>query len=207
MKIGVVNYGIGNIGSVTNMLNYIGRNVEIISNPDELNRVDKLILPGVGSFDKGMAELNNREFIEPLYNRVVHDSVPILGICLGMQMLMRSSEEGILPGLGLIDGDTRKFVFTDKLEKYRTPHMGWNIVYPRYYKSLFNNQSEEYRFYFVHSYHVVCNNDADILATAKYGYEFICAVEHENIFGVQFHPEKSHKFGMDLLRNFADFKC
>jgi len=204
MKVGVIDYGIGNIGSVVNMIRHIGANVDVITEPNKLNYVDKLILPGVGSFDRGITELRERGFIEPLHECVFQRNIQLLGICLGMQLLMKSSEEGNLQGLGWVEGDTKKFNFEGIEKPHRLPHMGWNIVKPTHYGSLFKDRNMEYRFYFVHSYHVMCDEKKDILASAHYGYDFVCALEHNNIFGVQFHPEKSHKFGMELLNNYLE---
>jgi glutamine amidotransferase len=142
--------------------------------------------------------------IPVLNRRAVEDRVPILGICLGMHLMARKSEEGILPGLGWVPGDVKKFRFEDKTRSLKVPHMGWNEVMPRRDDPLFVGFDEETRFYFVHSYHLVCDTNDDELATAWYGYDFSSAVRRENIVGVQFHPEKSHRFGMRLLQNFAN---
>jgi glutamine amidotransferase len=200
----ILDYGMGNIGSIRNMLKKIGAPAEISSDPSDILNAKKLILPGVGAFDHGMENLSNRRFIPLLNKKVFEDKCPILGICLGMQLLSQSSEEGNLPGLGWIGAQTRRFHFPAEMANLKIPHMGWNEVKPLSTAPLFIGFNETPRFYFVHSYHVCCNDPADILATTSYGYEFVSAVKHENIMGTQFHPEKSHKFGMRLLRNFVE---
>ncbi len=196
----IINYGMGNLGSIKNMMKKIGVDSIITNRKDDIATADKLILPGVGAFDKAMVNLEKLGLITLLNKKVLEDKVPILGICLGMQLLAKTSEEGIKKGLGWIDGNVLKFNLDKTL---KVPHMGWNRVYPKKESVLFKNMYPEPRFYFVHTYYFKCNNKEDILATTVYGGEFVSAVNKENIFGVQFHPEKSHKFGMKLLENFA----
>jgi glutamine amidotransferase len=165
-----------------------------------LRKADKIILAGVGAFDYGMTSINSM-WREELENAVLVRRIPILGICLGMQLMCKSSEEGHLPGLGWIDAKVRRFSWSSNLN-LKLPHMGWNTVKIVKSNPLLEIGNDEQRFYFVHSYHVVCNNPRDVLATAHYGYDFTAAINHENIFGVQFHPEKSHRFGIQLVSNF-----
>ncbi|QFR48893.1 imidazole glycerol phosphate synthase subunit HisH [Sulfurimonas lithotrophica] len=199
--IAILDFGMGNIQSIRNMFKKAGIESIITSNIDEIKAADKYLLPGVGSFDYGMINLKKSSFFKTLKEEVLENKKPILGICLGMQLLTNSSEEGVEKGLGWIDAKTIKFNLEDK--SLAVPHMGWNKVNPVNQNSIFKNL-EENRFYFVHSYHVVCNNEENILGTSFYGNEFTCSINKENIYGVQFHPEKSHKFGMQLLKNFGE---
>jgi imidazole glycerol-phosphate synthase subunit HisH len=197
----VVDYGMGNVASVLNMLRRIGTEATMSGDPDILARASRLILPGVGAFDAGMRNLRSRGLLGVLRQRVLMDGVPVLGICLGMQLLTEGSEEGGLDGLGWIPGRTVRFRFEDG-HKLKVPHIGWNYVRSAGTNPLVND-ADRARFYFVHGYHVVCRDEADVAATARYGFEFACAVQRENVFGVQFHPEKSHRFGMTLLDRFV----
>jgi len=195
--IGIVDYGMGNVGSVESMINFLGyHKTQIIKSPEELNLVDKLILPGVGSFDNGMGNIIHSGWLKELHHHVIEKHKPILGICLGMQLLMEKSEEGTLAGLGFIKGECKKFNFKDT--KLKVPHMGWNQVKP--IKS--DLCEKDSRFYFVHSYYVECKNKEDIMLETEYGIKFTSGVSKDNIFGVQFHPEKSHKYGMKLMEKF-----
>lgn len=206
LVIGIINYGLGNVGSIHNMLRRLGIPSKVLTSPKECEDVHKLILPGVGAFDYGMQLLTEKNWIDVLNEKVIEDKYPILGICLGMQLMTKSSEEGSAKGLGWINAVTKRFNFEGvNNNELKIPHMGWNIIKPRRVDSLFRDLSERARFYFVHSYYVECENEKDVLATCTYGIEFTCAVQHENIYGVQFHPEKSHKFGMQVLKNFAEF--
>jgi imidazole glycerol-phosphate synthase subunit HisH len=199
--IAIIDYGMGNIASVLNMLKRIDvRNVKLTKDIREISNADKIILPGVGSFDNGMINLKNTGLIEILNKKVLTDKIPVLGICLGMQLLTNGSEEGKEKGLGWIDASTVKFKFNEGSQT-KIPHMGWNYISPSASSNLLRSETKQ-KFYFVHSYYVKCNKPQDIAATCKYETEFTCAVEHENIFGVQFHPEKSHKFGMHLFEKF-----
>ena len=198
----IIDYGMGNLGSILNMLKKIGAEAIISSSPQDISRADKLILPGVGAFDAGLKNLDERGLIPVLQNLVIKKKIPILGICLGMQLMTKSSEEGSRPGLGWIDATTVRFKCGKEEQNLKIPHMGWNVIQWRKESVLFKDMPEEPRFYFVHSYHAVCNDKEDILATTNYGYDFVSAFQKGNIIGVQFHPEKSHKFGMQVLRNF-----
>jgi imidazole glycerol-phosphate synthase subunit HisH len=198
----VVDVGLGNIGSIKNMLKKFSKDFISSENPSEIEKADKLILPGVGSFDTGMKNLKNRGLLEVLNKRVLNDKIPILGICLGMQLFTRKSEEGILQGLGWIEADTIKFKLEES--KLKVPHMGWNLVVKEKENRLLEEMEQDTRFYFVHSYYVRCDNSEDILLTTKYGNYFTSAINAGNIYGVQFHPEKSHKYGLKLLRNFVE---
>lgn len=199
----IIDYKMGNLGSILNMLKKIGAPGIISSDTDAIRQADKLILPGVGAFDNGMKNLDDLGLIPVLSEIVLQERAPILGICLGMQLMTNSSEEGKLPGLGWIDAKTVRFRH-DPSNDLKIPHMGWNTVSVRKESALFRDMFPEPRFYFVHSYHAVCEDPADVLTVTPHGYEFASAFQHGNIIGVQFHPEKSHKFGMRLLRNFAE---
>jgi glutamine amidotransferase len=195
----ILDYGMGNVASVANMVRKVGGESKLSSSPEAVRSADKLILPGVGSFDPGVNALVERS-LDVAVKEAVGRGVPLLGICLGMQLLFESSEEGSLPGLGLIAGGVRRFRFSG--QQLRVPHMGWNVVRPQGDNKLFGQNDEESRFYFVHSYHAECERAEDVSAVARYGYDFPCAVERGNIMGVQFHPEKSHRFGMALFKRF-----
>lgn len=198
----VVDYGMGNLGSIFNMLKKIGAVAHISSDHHEIELAEKLILPGVGSFDNGMRNLKDKGLFPVLRRKVIDNGTPILGICLGMQLLSRKSEEGSIPGLGWIDADTVKLRFEAGVG-LKIPHMGWNTVEPIPNSTLFAGLEEDNRFYFVHSYHIVCDSHENILGQTNYGFFFTSAVVRRNIYGVQFHPEKSHKFGMRLMQNFC----
>lgn len=198
----IIDYGLGNPGSIKNMLNKVGIPSVISSSADDIRTAEKLILPGVGAFDAGMRNLHDSGLVPVIEERVKGNGVPILGICLGMQLMTRSSEEGALPGLGWIDAHTRIFTFPEEV-KLPVPHMGWKEVVAEKSDILTSGMDSEARFYFVHSYRVVCEDASDALFSARYGIKFTAAFARGNIRGVQFHPEKSHKFGMTLLRNYA----
>lgn len=199
--VGIINYGLGNLGSIQNMLKVIDERSIISSDATELQKCDRYILPGVGAFDAGMAKLKESGLVDFIKEEVNGKKKPLLGICLGMQLLGRKSEEGILPGLGLIPFDNIRFRLDDT--DLKVPHMGWDIVDFKKENPLLKNLEGTQRYYFVHSYHAKCDNDENVLMTCDYGYEFAAAVVKDNIVGVQFHPEKSHDFGMALLRNFV----
>lgn len=199
----IINYNAGNIKSIQNMLKRIGAKSCISSDATEIEQAEKLILPGVGHFDYGMNNLKQSGLIEVLNKKVLIDKIPLLGICLGAQLLGNRSEEGVEKGLGWIDMDIVKFDKTKMPDHLKIPHMSWNEIIVKKDSALLKGLDNNSRFYFVHSYHMKCNNVNDVLANTNYGYEFTSAVEKENIFGVQFHPEKSHKFGMRLLENFV----
>lgn len=199
----IIDYGIGNIGSIKNMLKKVGEKSIISSDIEEINVAEKLILPGVGAFDFGMEQLKNFDLINILNKKVLVDKIPILGICLGMQLFSKQSEEGLKPGLGWIEGITKKFSF-DNHQNLAIPHMGWNTIKIKKESKLLSDLPKDSRFYFVHSYHLDCKDSSDQLCSSEYGFEFTSAIEKGNILGVQFHPEKSHKFGMQILKNFAE---
>lgn len=206
--IAIVDYGLGNLKSIKNMLGRIGVKAIITNDFDVISKAEKLILPGVGSFDAGMNLLRSKGLQTVLDKEVLQSQKPVLGICLGMQLMTRSSEEGNESGLGWLNAETKKFRF-DSDSELKIPHMGWNFVAPvrcgLEKQSIFAGmEGQENRFYFVHSYFVQCNEKNDILAESFYGEKFTCAFRKGNFFGVQFHPEKSHKFGMKLLKNFAE---
>lgn len=199
----IINYNAGNIKSIQNMLKRIGAKSCISSSVEEIEQAEKLILPGVGHFDFGMINLKQSGLIDVLNKKVLKDKVPLLGICLGAQLLGNGSEEGTEKGLGWIDMDVVKFDKEKMTDDLKIPHMSWNEILIKKSSKLLEGLNNESRFYFVHSFHMKCNDEKDILTNTNYGYEFTSAVEKENIFGVQFHPEKSHKFGMRLLENFV----
>jgi glutamine amidotransferase len=203
MNVDVLDYGLGNIGSVIRMVEKVGGSAKPIKNPEEIRRSDKIILPGVGHFDHGISQLVERRLLESLEERVVQQGIPIMGICLGMQLLCNRSEEGFLPGLGYVNADVRKFQLLPDL-KIKIPHMGWNSVSVTRRNSLIELTNEELRFYFVHSYYVEPKSSDLAIMKTSHGLEFCAAFQSDNIFGVQFHPEKSHRFGMALMKSFVD---
>lgn len=200
----IIDYGLGNLASMLNMLKKVGAEVRISADEAVLEKADKLILPGVGSFDAGVERLQDKGLIPILERRVLTDKIPILGVCLGMQLLTKRSDEGQLPGLGWIDAETHRFKFQDENANLKIPHMGWNQISIKKENQLFFDLQDVNRFYFVHSYHVVCADADNILAQTHYGFDFTSSIIKNNIMGVQFHPEKSHKFGMQLLKNFVE---
>lgn len=200
----VIDYGMGNLGSIYNMLLKIGADAVITSDLSEIARASKIILPGVGSFDAGMTKLEKMNFIPTLTKKVMEKKTPILGICLGMQLFTHGSEEGSKAGLGWVDATVVRFRFKLGSEQLKVPHMGWNVAAPRKDSDLFQNIVEEQRFYFLHSYHVVCENQDDVLTTTNYGYEIVSSFQKEGIIGVQFHPEKSHRYGYKFLKHFIE---
>lgn len=202
--IAIIDYGCGNLGSIQNMLKKLGAESIITSDAKQITIASKLILPGVGAFDTGIKNLHEKGMWDILNKKVLEQKIPILGICLGMQLMTKNSEEGKLNGLGWIDAFTIRFNFSKINEKKKIPNMGWNFIEIKKQSKLFTEMYKNPKFYFVHSYHVKCNESNDVLATANYGYTFDCAFEHDNIYGVQFHPEKSHKYGMKLLQNFVN---
>lgn len=207
--IAVIDYNMGNVGSVLNMLRKLGYPAKLTRDRHELLGAQGLILPGVGAFDRGMSNLKELGLLETLHESVVEKFVPILGICLGMQLLTDSSEEGVLPGLGWIKGQTKRFRFAETQPQLRVPHMGWNQVTLTpsaatggLAAELFAGTDPEQRYYFVHSFHACCARE-DVLATATYGHTFNAAIGRDHIAGTQFHPEKSHRYGLALMGNFA----
>lgn len=200
----IIDYGMGNLGSIANMINYLGYKSIITSNKSKIESADKIILPGVGHFDKAMLNINSQGMSEIIKKKAHEDKTPILGICLGMQLMCKSSEEGVLPGLSLVNADVRRFKFEAEL-KLKIPHMGWDKIEINKQSNILSNLDDNSRFYFVHSYFVSCENNNDILTYTNYGEKFVSSFQTENIIGVQFHPEKSHKFGMNILKNFIEF--
>lgn len=205
-KICIVNYGLGNLGSIRNMYKKLGVSAYISESSAEIEQADKIILPGVGAFDEGMQGLKNSGFVEVLSRKVLEEKTPILGLCLGMQLLTEKSKEGAEKGLGWINAETKRFSFPAE-SGLKIPHMGWNEVKICRADALvgcLDQREEAARFYFLHSYYVECADRQDVLLQTGYGIEFDVAFRRENIMGVQFHPEKSHKFGMQILRNFYE---
>lgn len=198
----IIDYGMGNLGSIQNMFKRINVESEITGDPAKILKATKLLLPGVGAFDAAMQRIADANLKSVLDKKALEDKVPVLGICLGMQLLTHSSEEGQLPGLGWVDAITVRFRFPEG-QPLKVPHMGWNRIYQANESVLTNNLPDEPRFYFVHSYYVRAANPSDVLMTTHYGIEFHSVIQHNNIFGAQFHPEKSHMYGMKLLENFA----
>lgn len=202
--ISVIDYGAGNVGSVIRMIEKVGGKAQRVSTARELDAAQIAILPGVGAFDYGMAQLAEKGLVEALNEAALVRKIPILGICLGMQLMCKRSDEGVMPGLGWIDAEVRKFEF-DQATRLPIPHMGWNTLEIERENGLLNNELERTRYYFVHSYRVSCNNPEDVIATTHYGDTFVSAFARENLFGAQFHPEKSHRFGMAMVKNFLEW--
>ena len=200
----LIGYGLGNIKAFKTVYTRLNIPVTVATKPEELLTATKIILPGVGSFDYAMTLLNRSGLREALDEVVMHKKVPILGVCVGMQMMAESSEEGKLPGLGWIKGSVKKFDETKLVQKTHLPHMGWNDVYPIGDNPFFNGLTQDVRFYFLHSYYIQPTEPADSIAESEYGSRFCCAVNSNNVYGVQFHPEKSHHFGLALLKNFSE---
>jgi len=202
--IAIIDYGLGNVKAFANVYYRLNIPTVIVQQPDDLKTADKLILPGVGSFDHAMHLLDESGLRQVLDELVLHRNVPVLGICVGMQMLAGSSEEGNLPGLGWIDGKVKRMNPLMLMHRTHLPHMGWNDVSPTRKSKLFAKLEQDARFYFLHSYYFHAQNDNDVLAVTDYGGSFTSAINAGNIFGVQFHPEKSHQCGIQLLKNFAE---
>jgi glutamine amidotransferase len=200
--IAIVDYGLGNVKAFANVYKNLNIPAMIVREADDLEKAGKVILPGVGSFDHAMQRLEQSGMRKSLDEIVLHRHVPVLGICVGMQVLARSSEEGSIPGLGWINGEVKRFDSSDG-NSICVPHMGWNDVRPVKANGLFRGLDRDSRFYFLHSYYFHSKQREDVIAVTDYGKEFACAVSHGNIFGVQFHPEKSHQWGIRLLENFA----
>ena len=199
----IIDYGMGNLGSVMNMFRAVGvRDIHVSSDIKEINKANKLILPGVGSFNSAMINLRNLGLVSLLNHKVLNDKIPILGICLGMQLFFEASEEGNVEGLGWIKGKVVRFYEKIEKRKLPIPHMGWNYATFEKKSKLMENSYPENKFYFVHSYHACCDEKEDILMSTKYGYKFTSAIQKGNIYGFQFHPEKSHKYGKILFKNF-----
>jgi len=219
----IVDYKLGNLGSIRNMFKRIGADSVVTSDPEVIALAERLILPGVGAFGEGMDNIARLGLREVLDDKARQEQVPVLGICLGMQLMTRGSEEADVPGLGWVDAETVRFRFAPEAPEApaapqepevpavrenrtpRVPHIGWNTVDIARADTLFRglDQDEDTAFYFVHSYHVICHDEADVLARTTHGYAFASALQHGNVMGTQFHPEKSHRFGMRLLKNFV----
>ena len=199
----IVDYGIGNLGSIENIILRTGGEVGISSNPIEIEKATKLILPGVGNFDYGMKKLKESGLNEIIEQKALKEKIPTLGICLGAQMMCKSSEEGIEPGLGWFDANVKKFDFLDNAQ-LRVPHMGWNFVKIKKESLIAKDLAENSRFYFVHSYHMLPNVKEDLLFETSYGYNFASGLQRENLYALQFHPEKSHSFGKQIFKNFIN---
>lgn len=204
----VIDYGLGNLGSIMNMFRRLGISAKLTSSIDEISAAKKMLLPGVGAFDSGMQLLKERGLYDILNEKAMVEKIPTMGICLGMQLLMESSEEGKENGLGWIKGhtvDMRRKATPD--EKLKFPHIGWNYIDIVNRHFICRNLPDDPRFYFVHGYMVECDSAANVVATSDYGsITFVSMCQQDNIFGAQFHPEKSHKFGMQLLKNFSEWE-
>lgn len=199
----IVDYGMGNLFSVKNMIKYLGHDSTISGDKQVISQADRLILPGVGNFGSAMQIIRESGMQDILNQKVLVDKVPILGICLGMQLLTEYSEEGDCEGLGWIPGDVTRFRFPDEKE-YKVPHMGWDYIHMEHDSELMRDVVKDSRYYFVHSYYVTCKNRANAIATTEYGVKFDSIIQKDNVVGTQFHPEKSHKFGMKILQNFLE---
>lgn len=202
MLVGVIDIGLGNVNAVKRMVQKVGGEPVSISNPAQLSSVTKFILPGVGNFNEGMRRLKLANLDDAIRTAALRQDTYVLGICLGMQLMCRSSEEGEVDGLSIVNADVVKIV-SNFAEKIKVPHMGWNTVDVPRENALMERNNEELRFYFVHSYKVIPDNDEVIIAKTNYGGQFCSAFQKGNIFGVQFHPEKSHRFGLELISNFV----
>lgn len=201
-QIVIVDYGMGNLHSVQRKFSRIGARTTVTSDPDVIGRAEKIVLPGVGHFQRAMENLRRLRLLEAL-NDARGRRIPVLGICLGMQLMAQRSEEGDTDGLGWLDAKVVRFKVGDTV-RFKVPHMGWNEIVQKRNTRLFKNVPDRAEFYFVHAYHLVTSLEAIVLSETDYDYSFASAVESDNIFGVQFHPEKSHDIGESLLRNFVD---
>ena len=201
--IAIINYGLGNIKAIQNVYSKLSIPVRVVSNITEFGNIEKLILPGVGAFDYAMEKLKSSGMYEKINELVLEKEIPVIGICVGFQMMAKSSDEGVLPGLGWIDARVKKFDSNKMNGKIQLPHMGWNDVDSITENPLLDGLHKDAKFYFLHSYYVDCNDERQAIATSNYADNFVCAVNFRNIYGVQFHPEKSHHFGVKLLENFA----
>ncbi len=203
LYVGVIDIGLGNIASIVRIIEKVGGKAIMINQTSQLKNINKIVLPGVGHFDEGMKKLKDSGLAEMIVELTVQSHIQIMGICLGMQLLCRGSEEGWMSGLGLIDADVKRFRFSKEL-KLKVPHMGWNIVSQNKPNPLLPVNDYEQRFYFVHSYKVVPDQSEVTIGSTDYGGNFCAAFQQDMIFGVQFHPEKSHRFGMALMRRFVE---
>lgn len=200
--ISIIDYGAGNVGSVIRMIEKVGGSARRVSSVHDIEHAAKIVLPGVGAFDYGMAQLADRAILDALHDAALTRKVPLLGICLGMQLMCKRSDEGARPGLGWIDAEVEKFAFPDGIA-VPVPHMGWNTIDIKRANPLLDNGLPRTRYYFVHSYRVTCYEATDVVATTSYGGDrFVSAFARGNLFGAQFHPEKSHRFGMEIMKKF-----
>ena len=202
----IVDYGMGNIGSIANMIKKAGGQATLSADPKVIEAAEKLILPGVGAFNKGMQALRQQNLVELLNHCVLERGVPILGICLGMHLFTSKSEEGSEPGLGWIKATTVRFSFAKDSSHLKVPHMGWNTVDIKKDSPLFNSLYDDAAFYFVHSYYVDCHDKDDVVTTTSHGFDFVSSIQRNNIYATQFHPEKSHKYGLKIMKNFVDLE-
>ena len=204
--IGIIDYGSGNVQAIATIYKNININYQVISKPEDLDKADKLILPGVGAFDATMQKLIDSGLKDKLNELVLDKKVPILGICVGLQVMGYKSDEGKLPGLGWIAGKVSRFDETKIKFKPKLPHMGWNTINDVQNHKLFEGIDHDFGFYFVHSFYFACEKEQNILTTSNYGVEFTSSIYDNHIFGTQFHPEKSHGNGVQLLKNFAELE-
>jgi glutamine amidotransferase len=204
--VGVIDYGVGNISAFRNIYKHLNIPAISVSKESDLSDIKKIILPGVGHFDYAMSKFQDSSMLDRVNKMVLEQNIPVLGICVGMQMMAKCSDEGVLPGLGWIDAKVKKFDsgFTVGESRLPLPHMGWNDVVTEKATPILKGLENDSQFYFLHSYYFMCNDENDIVAKTNYGADFTCAVNHKKVYGVQFHPEKSHKYGIQLLKNFAE---
>ena len=201
--IGIISYGSGNIRAIAGIYHRLNTPFKIVEDPTELANYDRLILPGVGAFDETMKLLRHRGWVESLQYLVLQKKIPILGVCVGMQILARTSEEGSESGLAWIDGSVQKLSIENLTSKPYLPHMGWNSLSVVNHHPILHGVDAEQGFYFLHSYRFVCDNPTHVLANSQYGEEFPCVIAKDNVFGFQFHPEKSHQNGITVFKNFS----
>jgi glutamine amidotransferase len=199
----LIDYGVGNINAFLNIYKQLNIPVTVAKTTNDLKTTSKIILPGVGHFDYAMERFTSSGMKEKVNELVLEKEVPVIGICVGMQMMAKKSDEGSLEGLGWLNAEVKKFDDSQRSAKTPLPHMGWNDIYPKNDNKILTGLTDS-KFYFLHSYYFDCKDDSDVVASADYGVRFTCAVNHKNIYGVQFHPEKSHRFGIQLLKNFAE---